>query len=52
MTSVLKSAAHAGVIALGYVRKEVNGIGTELVVKAEATECSARVTCLPFQPSW
>jgi glycine cleavage system aminomethyltransferase T len=35
-------------IALGYVRKDANQIGSELVLKAAAGESRARVVELPF----
>jgi glycine cleavage system aminomethyltransferase T len=35
-------------IALGYVRKDANQIGSELILKAAGGESRARVVDLPF----
>jgi len=37
-------------IALGYVRKEANAVGTELLVEHEGAKVPARVATVPFQP--
>jgi folate-binding protein YgfZ len=47
VTSAVKSPA-AGNIALGYVRREVNQIGTELILKTAASESTAKIVKLPF----
>lgn len=52
LTSALKSTRHNANIALGYVRREANALGTELSLKTDAGESPARVVCLPFAPEW
>jgi folate-binding protein YgfZ len=41
VTSAVRSAALEANIALGYVRREVNAVGTELVLRADAGETKA-----------
>ena len=48
VTSSLNSPSMEANIALGYVRKDANQIGSELVLKAAAGESRARVVELPF----
>ena len=48
VTSAVKSPALGGNIALGYVRREVNEIGTELTLRAGVGESSAKIVELPF----
>jgi len=48
VTSSLTSPRLNAKIALGYVRKEVNEIGTELVVHSAGNEIRARIVALPF----
>ncbi len=47
VTSAVKSSALNTNIALGYVRREANALGTELVLRS-ATETKATVSPLPF----
>ncbi|HTQ50269.1 MAG TPA: glycine cleavage T C-terminal barrel domain-containing protein [Candidatus Acidoferrales bacterium] len=47
VTSAVKSPT-SGNIALGYVRREANQIGTELVLRTAAVESSAKIVELPF----
>jgi folate-binding protein YgfZ len=47
LTSVVKSPRF-GNIALGYLRREANQPGTEVILRAAAGENSARVEALPF----
>jgi folate-binding protein YgfZ len=47
LTSVVKSP-RLGNIALGYLRREANQPGTEVIVRAAAGENNARVEALPF----
>jgi folate-binding protein YgfZ len=47
VTSAVASPRLQANIALGYVRTEVNGVGTELVLRAGASESSARIITLP-----
>jgi glycine cleavage system aminomethyltransferase T len=47
VTSAVKSLA-LGNIALGYVRREVNQIGSELVLQTTAGESAVKVVELPF----
>ena len=49
VTSALASPALKSNIALGYVRKEANQIGTELTLRTAAVESAARIVPLPFQ---
>ena len=51
LTSVTPSPVLQTDIALGYVRREYNQIGTELTVKNAAGEIAARVVALPFKKS-
>ena len=48
VTSAVSSPSLGSPIALGYVRREVNGIGTELTLRVAGGESIARVTELPF----
>jgi folate-binding protein YgfZ len=48
VTSAVSSPSLGSPIALGYVRREVNGIGTELTLRVTGGESIARVTELPF----
>jgi folate-binding protein YgfZ len=48
LTSVVKSPAIDAIVALGYVRREANQIGTELVLRSVAGENSAKIVELPF----
>ncbi len=48
VTSAVKSPTMNANIALGYVRREVNTSGTELVLRTSAGETKALVTELPF----
>jgi folate-binding protein YgfZ len=50
ITSALASPALKANIALGYVRKEANQIGTELVLKTRGGESTAKIVDLPFRP--
>jgi folate-binding protein YgfZ len=47
VTSAVKSPAF-GNIALGYVRREANQVGTELILKTTAGESQAKITELPI----
>ena len=47
--SAVKSPALQANIALGYVRKEVNQVGTELMLKTAQGESAVRVVELSFQ---
>jgi len=47
VTSPVKSPT-IGNIALGYVRREANQIGTELILKAASGESAAKIVGLPF----
>jgi folate-binding protein YgfZ len=47
VTSAVKSPAF-GNIALGYVRREVNQIGTELILKMATGVSAAKIVSLPF----
>jgi folate-binding protein YgfZ len=49
ITSALASPALKANIALGYVRKEANQIGTELTLRTGAGESLVKVVALPFQ---
>lgn len=48
ITSAVKSPT-SGNIALGYVRREANQIGTELILKTTAGESPAKIAALPFR---
>jgi len=48
VTSSVKSPIFVANIALGYVRKEANQIGTELVLRTSAWESVAKIVALPF----
>ena len=48
ITSVVTSPALKANIALGYVRREWNGIGTELSLRSGEHESLARLVALPF----
>ena len=48
ITSAVKSPALKKNIALGYVRREANQIGTELTLRAAAGESPAKIVELPF----
>ena len=48
VTSAVKSPALNANIALGYVRRESNAIGTELALRTTAGETKAVITELPF----
>jgi folate-binding protein YgfZ len=48
ITSAAASTALRANIALGYVRREHNKIGTELVVRTDAGDLAARIVPLPF----
>jgi folate-binding protein YgfZ len=47
VTSAVKSPL-AGKIALGYVRREINQIGNELILRTASGESAARIVALPF----
>lgn len=49
VTSALASPALKANIALGYVRKEANQIGTELLLRTPAGDSAAIVSALPFR---
>jgi folate-binding protein YgfZ len=51
VTSALASPAFRGNIALGYVRRECNEPGTELVLRSGGGESTAVVVSLPFVDS-
>jgi folate-binding protein YgfZ len=48
ITSAVKSPSLNANIALGYVRREANQIGTDLVLKAASAESQAKIVELPF----
>ncbi len=48
IVSTLKSPSLGHNFALGYVRKECNGPGTELVLRTAAAESAAKIVKLPF----
>jgi folate-binding protein YgfZ len=48
VTSAVKSPALNANIALGYVRREANQIGTELVLRTAGAESSVKIVELPF----
>jgi folate-binding protein YgfZ len=47
ITSAVKSPS-VGNIALGYVRREINQIGNELILRTASGESAARIVALPF----
>ncbi len=49
VTSALASPALKATIALGYVRKEVNAIGTGLTLQTKEGDSSARIVEIPFK---
>ena len=49
ITSALASPALRGNIALGYVRKECNNIGTELTLRSDSGEWPVTIVTLPFE---
>jgi folate-binding protein YgfZ len=49
VTSAIKSPMLGATIALGYVRREANQIGTELVLRTAAGEYPAKIVELPFR---
>jgi folate-binding protein YgfZ len=49
VTSAVASPRFKTNIALGYVRKEAHGTGTELTCRGASGECRARVADLPFR---
>ena len=51
VTSALASATLRSNIALAYVRREHNGIGTELTLRTAEGESPARIVGLPFKKS-
>jgi folate-binding protein YgfZ len=50
ITSAVWSPALQAVIALGYVRREANHTGTELLVQTPGGKIPAQIVELPFQP--
>jgi aminomethyltransferase len=48
VVSALRSPAFGTDLALGYVRKECNAVGTSLVVQTASGEVSATIVALPF----
>jgi folate-binding protein YgfZ len=48
LTSAIHSPTLNANIALGYVRKEVNTTGTELVVKTQSGDVAAKIVDVPF----
>jgi folate-binding protein YgfZ len=48
VTSAVKSPALNGNIALGYVRREVNQVGTQLMLRTAAGESPVKIVELPF----
>jgi folate-binding protein YgfZ len=51
ITSAVHSPWLKANLALGYVRREVNHIGTELRLQTGAGESGARIVDLPFTPA-
>jgi folate-binding protein YgfZ len=49
ITSAVASAVLKANLALGYVRKEVNEVGTELILKTGDGESNARIVPVPFK---
>ena len=52
VTSALRSGKYHANIALGYVHRDANPLGTELRLRTEHGESPAKVSCLPFAPAW
>jgi folate-binding protein YgfZ len=50
ITSAAASPALRQRIALGYIRKEANGIGSEVFVRTKEGELRARISGNPFEP--
>jgi folate-binding protein YgfZ len=50
LTSVTRSLSKPGLIALGYVRKEANQLGTQLNLRTAEGDSLAHVAGLPFSP--
>ncbi len=48
VTSAVHSPMLNATIALGYVRREVNKVGTELSLQSSGGECGATIVALPF----
>ncbi len=48
VTSALHSPTLNATIALGYVRREANAVGTELRLRTGGGECAASIVALPF----
>jgi folate-binding protein YgfZ len=48
VTSAVKSPG-SGNIALGYVRHEMNQVGTEMVLKTETGESTVKIVAIPFK---
>ena len=48
ITSAIASPALKTNLALGYVRREANKIGTELTLRSSGGESTAKITPLPF----
>jgi folate-binding protein YgfZ len=48
VTSAVKSPTLNATIALGYVRREINQIGNELILRTAAGDSLAKVVALPF----
>jgi folate-binding protein YgfZ len=51
ITSITASPKLKATVAMGYVRKEANQIGTELSVRTISGEFPAKVVALPFEPA-
>lgn len=49
ITSAVKSSALNASLALGYVRKEANQLGTDLTLRSATGESSASIVALPFK---
>jgi len=52
VTSAVKSPALNAGVALGYVRREANQIGTELTLRTTVGESLAKIVELPFVKLW
>jgi glycine cleavage system aminomethyltransferase T len=48
VTSAVHSPAHNATIALGYVRREANAVGTELRLRTGDKERATTIVALPF----
>jgi len=48
ITSAVHSPAFSGNLALGYVRREVNAVGTELKLRSAGNESVAKIVKVPF----